>query len=331
MLTIPELQAHRVRPARCPHCGETLAPIPLVIASRCCPRCGQTIVTGSEANAFPPPFTRSQLDAACEGYKRTRVRAAWTLFAAYGVLWTGLLIWNWLNDPKAPLPYPGLWLMLLAWLPCGAMVIWGIKLFRRANRQTLKCPHCANPCSGCTGKQLNLTQLTGNCGHCGRALVHLPPGQPPGPLPPVAEFKPAASRHFWWGGVGLFALLAVYLTLNISVARWLDATFQDVIRSEFSLQGGDLKGASQRIRRAMASLLFGGLAAMGGFMAVGVYCLHRLRRRRLQLYPILSCPHCLAELTPMSRVIACKRCPRCCVRVLANRESSGVATETSVE
>lgn len=69
MLTIPDLRSRRLRPLTYPYCGETLTPVPLVVASRGCPGCGRRVIAEPEPT-FDPPFTREQLDAASDAERR---------------------------------------------------------------------------------------------------------------------------------------------------------------------------------------------------------------------------------------------------------------------
>src|SRR5687768_11642823 len=100
MLTIPELQAVRgqFKPVDCPHCAKRLnGLLRVVVATRNCPHCGRRVAAEPEADGTAPPFTREQLDAACDAYARAQRRAGWVIiaaFLAYLVYVTGLALYR---------------------------------------------------------------------------------------------------------------------------------------------------------------------------------------------------------------------------------------------
>ncbi len=327
MFTIPELTAAR-RPTAftvltCPHSGEGLnRHYPLVVATRNCPGCGRRVVEEPEGDG-PPPLTPQQLDAAKQAQERTTSRLCWVALAGF-LLWFAVVVAialyrDTIRDAVRPTADPEWVFVVGIVLPLLAGLAAALLLVKRAERNALRCPHCA------AGMQRfgDLVRLTGNCWQCGRRLVEPLPEAPAGPLPAVGEFKAALRRL---GGSGLKWSLGLLGALIVGFVGLVTAAGQmgdlRAYWDEFEARNGVWAAVAAQLGLAAAWL--GGAY---GLLLGGVFVVAR-RHRRLRLAdPLLSCPHCRAELIPSAQVVASRRCPGCRRGVLADPEPAGVAAD----
>jgi endogenous inhibitor of DNA gyrase (YacG/DUF329 family) len=315
MLIIPELLAARgqFKPVECPHCGKRLnGLLRIIVATRNCPYCGRRVVAEPEADGTAPPFTREQLDAACDAYARAQRRAGWVIiaaFLAYLVYITGLALYR--DAVKSFIDSEGFMLLVL-FGPLLVLLSPTVVILIRATRAALKCPRCNHPCSvSGPPRVLNPTRITGNCANCGRRVVNEPPPEEPtGPLPTIDEFQ-AADARFQRASLPL-----LYLMLGLAVAYLIGFM---VALNRMQLY---VRTFEERIGAADASLLVSGMMLVTSLVAGGVFyvtgrLIIRWIARRRKAVPILNCPHCREGVQGSGQVIASQRCPSCRRRVLA--------------
>ena len=320
MLTIPEFAIARqqFKFVDCPHCGKRLnAMFRIVAATRNCPFCGRRVLAEPDSDEGTLPYTREQLDAACAANRATRWWAGVVLFTAflliYGCMFANLRLQA---SIEQFIPAGCLGIPLMVLVP-GLTAYRAFVMFRRAGREALKCPVCSAPCSICSDRRLNVTQLTGNCTGCGRKLVERPAEELAAASPTVAEHRTAALRLEKSGVIGIVAL-ALVLSAPIIYAM---AAVDDSAQEQFWRALMDRHGLKGGINVGVGIILAVVVTIFGAF-SLGHYLLHRRQRRRIQSDPALHCPHCRAELFPRLTVIASQRCPACRKRVLAEPVAS---------
>jgi hypothetical protein len=322
MLSIHQLitAKEQFKPIDCPHCGtRLLGRSRIVIATRHCPHCGTRVVAEPEVEDGTPPFTREQLDAACDAYWRAHGRALLALLAAFLVFAVNIvplaIFRDAIHDAVRPFIDPGVVMFIAIFWPLVAGIVATFVILGRATRAALKCPHCDHACSTVgQARALNPTRLTGNCANCGRRVVNeLPPEEPVGPLPTIDELK-AAEAQFTRANLPL-----LYLMLGLALAYLVGFV---VAMNSVQRYGEALAAQIGANNASMVVSLIGlGMSLVGGgaFFLVGRVILKRSARRRAAV-PILNCPHCREPLKALGLVIASQRCSACRKRVLASPE-----------
>jgi hypothetical protein len=319
VFTIPELQAARrptsVKPLNCPHCGQKLNPhAVLVIATHNCPACGRRVVADPEGDA-PPAFTLEELDAAHAAAARAQSRVLWCVLVAF-LAWlvvalVVILFRDTIRAAVGSADAADALFTAVMFVPavCGVGVaVW---TERRGKRTSPKCPYCAGSLYHFT----RLARLTGNCPACGRHVAQLPPDEPAGVLPTANEFRAADRRANRSVGAALFVCAVM-----VAAPGGLYFIQPDRTAAALEPRHGELTAA------VIAAALMAGWGVCVLVVAIlGMCFFSRRQRKRRAAYPVLDCPRCRADLTPVHHVIASRRCPSCRSRVLADPEPVGAA------
>lgn len=294
-----------------------MAPFRIEIATRNCFHCGKRAIAEPEGGENQPPFSREQLDAACEASARSHNRVAWLMFVGFLMFLASpiaiALYRDTIRDSVRLYVEPG-WFVSFAMLFPGFVVcIIALLLLARIKRDALKCPHCNSPCSMCIQRGAhNLTQVTGNCANCGQRLVNgILPEEEVGQLPTAEEFQAArreAMRPNWFG----FSLIVVILATLIALVAIVnpERRLNEALTTHGPVTGTIIVSVTLSV-------------CILGFFGVGLLGLYWLKRQYLRKWdavPILNCPHCRGRLFEASQIIASRRCPSCSKRVLANPE-----------